>query len=89
MVKKISKSKEKKLQRKENLAALGESQMRLNKANLPTNDHLASFKPFQKYTRNGLDLSIECTHFANLADSDFESIFNLLETNMKKGKQPI
>lgn len=82
--KKMSKSKEKKMQRKENLAALGESQMRLNKANLPTNDHLGPFKPFQKYTRNGLELSIECTHFANLAEADFESIFTLLETNMKK-----
>ena len=43
----VSKSKEKKAQRKEMLAKLGAAQQLLNKANIAENEHMQPFIPFQ------------------------------------------
>ena len=43
----VSKSKEKKLQRKEMFAKLGAAQQLLSKANVPDKDHMATLVPFK------------------------------------------
>lgn len=79
----VSKSKEKKLQRKEMYAKLGAAQQLLSKANISDKDHMETLVPFKKYNRNGVDLSIECLHYEQVDGQTFETVFNILEQNMK------
>ncbi|KAL5264050.1 hypothetical protein ACHWQZ_G005222 [Mnemiopsis leidyi] len=79
----VSKSKEKKQQRKEMFAKLGAAQQLLSKANVPDKDHMETLVPFKKYNRNGTDLVIQCVHYEQIDKETFEAIYRILEDNMK------
>jgi len=82
MGKKSLKGKEKKLKRKEEILKLNAAALAVKNANVIDNP-LETFAAFQKYTRNGLELSIQCKRVLSMSTDDFNSVFDLLKTNMK------
>lgn len=82
MGKKSLKGKEKKLKRKEEILKLNEAALAVKNADAVENP-LESLTAFQKYTRNGLELSIQCKRIQSLSSIDFESVFDLVKTNME------
>jgi len=82
MGKKSGKGKEKKLKRKEEIQKLNQAVLMVKTANeLP--DPLAQLPAFQKFSRNDLDLRVECKQAAHLSEEQFDETFALLENNMK------
>jgi len=83
MVSKTSKNKDKKKARKELAAQLGVAQQLISKANDQTKNHMESLVPFQRFTRNGLELDITCKHYEAITKEEFQCVYDILETNMK------
>ncbi|KAG8228585.1 hypothetical protein J437_LFUL009290 [Ladona fulva] len=82
MGRKTPKSKEKLDKRKEEKALLAEHTALVNKANSQTNP-LSSFPAFTKFSKNGLDVTLDCKRVADMDESLIHSIFNLEKENMK------
>ena len=82
MGKKSLKGKEKKLKRKEEILKLNEAALAVKTADLVENP-LELLTAFQKYTRNGLVLNIQCKHAKLMSDDEFNVAFDLVKKNMR------
>ncbi|KAK3750705.1 hypothetical protein QZH41_005748 [Actinostola sp. cb2023] len=79
---KSAKGKEKKLKRKEEIAKINASQAVVDAAN----DVVDPFKPFaafKKYTRNGLDLHLNCQRVTKMSVDEVQWAFDLTKCNME------
>lgn len=81
MGKKSLKGKEKKLKRKEEILKLNQAVLAVKTADLVENP-LEDLVAFQKFSRNGLDLRIECKLVKYLSEEEFSATLNLVERNM-------
>lgn len=82
MGRKSAKSKEKRQQRKEEIARISASQALVNKAN-NQEDPLAPFSVFRKFEKNGLTVTLECKLCGSLDVVTMDWIFELEKRNMK------
>ncbi|KAJ9578561.1 hypothetical protein L9F63_005211 [Diploptera punctata] len=82
MGRKSAKSKEKRQQRKEEIARLAASQALVNKAN-KQEDPLAPFFVFRSFEKNGLCLTLECKLSGSLDSETIDWILDLEKRNMK------
>ena len=76
------KGKEKKLKRKEEILKLNQAVLAVKTADLVENP-LEGLIAFQKFSRNDLDLRIECKMVKHLSDEEFDVAFSLIERNMR------
>jgi len=82
MGKKSTKGKEKKEKRKEEVRKRNESVLAVKNANL-VEDPLEALVAFQKYNRNGLDLTMCCKKVTNMTEEEVEVAFKLVQENMQ------
>merc|ERR1711907_881885 len=83
MGKKSLKGKEEKLKRKEEILKLNEAVLAVKTADQVENP-LQDLVAFQKFSRNGLDLRIECKLEKYLTEDEFDGAFGLVERNMRQ-----
>ncbi|KAK3702657.1 hypothetical protein RRG08_042645 [Elysia crispata] len=77
-----TKSKEKKIKKKEESAKLAACFTKIEAAN-QLEDPLGPFPIFRKYERNGLNIDFETKRVANLDESTVQWAFDLVKSNMK------
>ncbi|XP_069705395.1 N-alpha-acetyltransferase 40 [Periplaneta americana] len=82
MGRKTTKHKERRQQRKEEIARISASQAVVNKANNQV-DPLAAFPVFRKFEKNGLTVMLECKLCGSLDASTVDWVFDLEKKNMK------
>jgi ribosomal protein S18 acetylase RimI-like enzyme len=82
MGRKSTTGKEKRQQRKEEIARISASQAVVNKAN-NQEDPMAPFPVFRKFEKNGLTVILECKLCGSLDLATVDWIFNLEKRNMK------
>jgi ribosomal protein S18 acetylase RimI-like enzyme len=82
MGRKSAKNKEKRQQRKEEIARISASQALVNKAN-SQEDPMAPFCVFRKFEKNGLTVTLECKLCGALDVGTMDWIFDLEKRNMK------
>lgn len=82
MGKKSLKGKEKKLKRKEEMMKVNEAVIAVKNADIVDNP-LEPLVAFQKFTRNNLELRIECKRVKDLSSTDFDAAFDLVDKNMR------
>jgi len=82
MGKKSLKGKEKKMKRKEEILKLNEAVLAVKTAELVENP-LEALAAFQKFSRNGLELRLECKLVKYMSDEEFDVVFDLVEKNMR------
>jgi len=82
MGRKSTTGKEKRQQRKEEIARISASQAVVNKAN-NQEDPMAPFPVFRKFEKNGLTVILECKLCGSLDLATVDWIFNLKKRNMK------
>lgn len=77
-----TKSKEKRLQRKEEQLKLTAAKAVVDKANKLA-DPLEPFPVFRKFTKNGLDIDLSVSRVTDLNEDVVDWIFNLTKNNME------
>lgn len=82
MGRKSDKSKEKKKQRKEESAKMVVSRAKVDKAN-KVPDPMDFVKPFRKFDRNGLSLTIEFKRITDMSEEEIQWAFDLTKKNMQ------
>ncbi|XP_046401768.1 N-alpha-acetyltransferase 40 [Ischnura elegans] len=82
MGRKNTKAKDKLLRKKEEKAVLEKHAALVESANSQV-DPLSSFSAFKKFTKNGLNLDLECKPVGLIDDETLEAMFNLEKNNMK------
>jgi len=82
MGKKSLKGKEKKMKRKEETLKLNEAVLAVKTADAVENP-LEALAAFQKFTRNGLELKIECQRATHIPEDQFSVVFDLVKKNMR------
>lgn len=78
----MSKAKEDRQRRKKEQAKIAASKALVDAAHRQE-DPMSSLQPFKSYTRNGLNVKLECTLALNLPSDVIDWAFNLTKKNMK------